>query len=115
MPPHSGQGNPVTCRKPHKGRSPKDSKKGAPSKASGQPRVNAERHWRSGSLSGKPVLALLVFSAKSNGGGHGTAVGELLGHIVHADEGDGQREDHADTAQQAADGADDAQNQRTEN
>ena len=109
MPPHNGQGKPVTCRKPHKDRSPKDSTNGAPSSANGQPSVSAERHWRSGPLSSNPVLALPVLSAKCDGYGGGTAVGQLLGHVVHADEGDRQRQNHADTAQQAADGTDDAQ------
>jgi len=110
VPPHNGQGKPVTCRKPHSGRSPSDSTRGAPNKAIGQPSARAERHWRSGGLS-RPLV--LLMSAMCDGGGHRSAVGQLFGHVVTADEANGQREDHANTAQQAADGADDAQHQRT--
>lgn len=93
VPPHRGQGRPVSWRKAHRGTSPSATSTGAIPKASGQPSTRTERHWRSATLS----------DALSGMGQCGRVrAGDLLGHVVHTNDCNGHGQDDAHATENGA-------------
>ena len=103
MPPHSGQGRPVRCLNAHRGMSPSDKKRGARHMPTGSTRPTARRHGLSARA-----------SALTGSGTDATRVGELLGHVVAANEGDGQCDNDAHNAKNETEVSDDAQHQHAQ-